>query len=814
MAIKAQASITLSSITDIQANYRYYLLQASTLSKPSKPTTYPPPATWNDTEPSYTSGSDNSLYFVDCTVFSDGTFSYSEVSLSSAYEAAKDALDAVNTNSEDLTAFQNAVNTTLEGLQGQIDGSIMTWFYEYVPTNENEPASEWTTTDLKNNHLGDLFYDTITGYCYRWQVQNNEYSWQRITDVDVTKALADAAKAQDTADDKRRVFVGMTSPTPPYDVGDLWAQGSTGELMKCKIAKTSGQSYSATDWEKASKYTDDTKAEEVQDNLDIVENTVSTLSTDFNVEKGKISALITKTDSIETDITNIEGDISAVETNVSTLTTGQSQLTQTVNGITQNVSEIQSEQTTINNNISGLQTSVNDLTETTSSLTTNLEGITATVSQHTSTLETVNGEITDLDDRMDTAESKITPDAIIQTVSSVYETKEDAEDLANRVTTAEAQIKTNADQIALRVTESEMNTAIDEIRVGGRNLLRHTGALPTTETMYGPDGISVVNNAGVLTETEDGLSLNFESSNSACMAVPLVYDGCINDGEEITLSFKYRGNITGPGAFYLIQRTTPNVSYQLQNELIADETNWHDFSETFSIANANARICYEALIFYGNAQYDDTKWIEIKHDSLKLEKGNKATDWSPAPEDTSNEIDRDLENATTEILQTAENVTIGILKGYTTQDDLDTYKHEIENLFISSDKGFEFRFQKLTDQLTAVENKVITQNGFIRFLGPDEGGPKIVIGTTDIGEESTPVRAEFTKEALIFYYSDQPVASFTTEALNVKNISVGIVDESGQVNGGQIRYGTDWATRLGRYVEGRGYNLNDNWIGG
>ena len=483
MAIKARASTTLASIVDVQSTCRYYLLQSSSLATPSKPTTYPPPSSWGTTEPAYQEGSTNNLYFVDCTVFSDDTFVYSEVSLSSSYEAAKiayntaleaqesasDALDAANTNTEDLTNFQTTIETALDGLQGQIDGSIMTWFYEYVPTNENEPASEWTTTDLKNNHLGDLFYDTITGYCYRWQVQNNEYSWQRITDVDVTKALADAAKAQDTADDKRRVFVGMTSPTPPYDVGDLWAQGSTGELMKCKTAKSSGQSYVASDWEKASKYTDDTKAEEVQGNLDVVESTVSALSTDFNVEKGKISALITKTDSIETDITNIEGDISAVETNVSNLTTGQSQLTQTVNGITQNVSEIQSEQTTINNNISGLQTSVSNLSETTSTLETNLEGISATVSQHTSTLTTVNNDISDLEDRMDTAELKITPDAIIQTVSSVYETKEDASALADRVTAAETQITQNAEEIALRATKTEMEAADEETLAGAKS---------------------------------------------------------------------------------------------------------------------------------------------------------------------------------------------------------------------------------------------------------------------------------------------------------------------------------------------------------
>ncbi len=452
MAIKAQASITLSSITDIQANYRYYLLQASTLSKPSKPTTYPPPAAWDDTEPSYTPGSDNSLYFVDCTVFSDGTFSYSEVSLSSAYEAAKDALDAANTNSEDLTAFQNAVNTTIEGLQGQIDGSIMTWFYEYVPTNENMPASEWTTTDLKNNHLGDLFYDTITGYCYRWQVQNNTYSWQRITDVDVTKALSDAAKAQDTADQKRRVFVGANSPVPPYDVGDLWAQGVAGDLMKCKVAKNMGQSFANADWEKASKYTDDTKAEQV-------DNKVTTLTSDFDVAKDQITALVSKSEQVDSTITEMQGDIQTAETNISTLNTNYSSIVQKTDSIEQNVSDLQTNETVINNKISGIETSISSLNSTTSSLTTDLEGITATVQEHSQDLTTVNGNITDLENRMSSAELKITPDAIIETVSDVYETKDNVSNLATRVTTAESQIETQAEQIALRATKTEMEAA-------------------------------------------------------------------------------------------------------------------------------------------------------------------------------------------------------------------------------------------------------------------------------------------------------------------------------------------------------------------
>ena len=89
MAVKAKAEITIASVRDVKSVTRYYLLQSSTASKPSKPTKNPPGGSWVKTEPTYTAGSTNSLYFTDLTVFSDDTFAYSDVSLSSSYEAAK-----------------------------------------------------------------------------------------------------------------------------------------------------------------------------------------------------------------------------------------------------------------------------------------------------------------------------------------------------------------------------------------------------------------------------------------------------------------------------------------------------------------------------------------------------------------------------------------------------------------------------------------------------------------------------------------------------------------------------------------------------
>ena len=107
MAVKAAGQITLTSVVDVSAVYRYYLLQSSTAARPSAPTAFPPPSQWDDTEPTYTEGATNSLYTTECTVFSDDSFLYSLVSLSSSYEAAKVAYNKA-TNAENQAVVQSA----------------------------------------------------------------------------------------------------------------------------------------------------------------------------------------------------------------------------------------------------------------------------------------------------------------------------------------------------------------------------------------------------------------------------------------------------------------------------------------------------------------------------------------------------------------------------------------------------------------------------------------------------------------------------------------------------------------------------------
>lgn len=103
------------------------------------------------------------------------------------------------------------------------------------------------------------------GKSWRWvKEEDGTYKWTPIADSDAVKALQEAARAQDTADAKRRVFV--VTPTTPYDVGDIWTQGEGGDIMRCIESRATGN-FESSDWDKASKYTDDTAANEAKERL-------------------------------------------------------------------------------------------------------------------------------------------------------------------------------------------------------------------------------------------------------------------------------------------------------------------------------------------------------------------------------------------------------------------------------------------------------------------------------------------------------------------------------------------------------------------
>jgi len=175
------------------------------------------------------------------------------------------------------------INNTLPGvfqdIYNQLDGQKEQFFEAYDPTMQNAPASTWTTTALKEKHLSDLFYNTLTGKIFRFIKENGVYRWQQLSDSEIAQALALANDALSLAGTKRRVFV--VTPYPPYDIGDLWVDGT--DIHRCRVAKASGESYSESDWIVPVAY-DNTKT--VIDGGIVTSGTVQLAGDDSNIKAG------------------------------------------------------------------------------------------------------------------------------------------------------------------------------------------------------------------------------------------------------------------------------------------------------------------------------------------------------------------------------------------------------------------------------------------------------------------------------------------------------------------------------------------------
>lgn len=168
------------------------------------------------------------------------------------------------------------INNTLPGIldeiKAQLDGQIEQHFYQIDPSplstapgsEDGVPNSGWTDSTMKENHLGDLYYNTTSGKVWRyvkiqWRPKpgyapGTFYVWQELQDSELAQAIAIANEALELGKEKNRIFT--STPVTPYDVGDLWVQGATGDIMRCKTARESG-AFTSSDWERASKYTDD-----------------------------------------------------------------------------------------------------------------------------------------------------------------------------------------------------------------------------------------------------------------------------------------------------------------------------------------------------------------------------------------------------------------------------------------------------------------------------------------------------------------------------------------------------------------------------
>ena len=725
-----------------------------------------------------------------------------------AQSTADAAKKAAESNASDLANAVSKFDGDITNLKDQIDGAIQTWFYDGIPNALTEPEVNWTTDTDRQTHLGDLYYDNQTGFCYRYMNQNGVYSWGRIQDTEVTKALADAAKAQTTANSKKRIFV--TTPIPPYDVGDLWVQGSNGDIMRCQTPKLDGQAYAEADWVKASKYTDDTAVTNLSNT---VEKTYATKST-MNQLSDRIELTVSSVEEVRTDA-------SAAKTTADNAKKAADAASAAAN--------------TAHETATAAQTAANKAQEHATSAATaastakaNADAAQAAANKANAALSDAQKNLTDLQNRADVTDEELTAaknavasaqtaaDAANSAATKAKELANTAQSTANtaKQNAATAQSKANAAASAASTAQSTADTA----KANASTALSTANTAQSTANTAKQNAATAQSKANAAASaastaqsTADTAKANASTALSTANTAKSTADTVKNDlanlkigGRNLLLNSNFlkgtfgwttennckinvgpAGNLkegnayvlaianTGYGRVYNNSRPSEyhltNTQYSLQFKYKTEDSS----PVTFYVGVAD-----NGLIIGNITAPADNTWrkftatytapmpgsLTIRITSgtgriligvPKLEYGDKVTDWSPAPEDYSTTTEMN-----SSINQTAESIKSTVAATYVNNHTLSSYatKSQLEQTSTSLTS----RIQTTEETVSGISTTVKNVNDYMTFAR-ESGHPTLTIGSS-----SSSFRTKLTNTSEKFMQGDQTIMELDGVTSTVK----------------------------------------------
>lgn len=552
--------------------------------------------------------------------------------------------DVASKKVEEFNGVITTISSDVDTIKKQRDGAVITYYYSGVPTLSNDPAKSWTTNDLKDLHIKDMYLDTKSGYAYTFTKSGTSYSWKPLTDQVIVSSLKQAKNAQDTADNKRRVFV--TQPTPPYDQGDMWTQGSQGDIYVCQTPKAKGGIYSISDWVKASKYTDDTVANSAVQQLNEYKRT-------NNLD---IAGLKRKTSDFEKTVVNAFDDrvisiseSSAIKGQLTLLNHEKDRLTRQYENIIGNSNLVGAEKTKLSTAYSNMNTKLSDLSTTINSAIVDNKIVDAESKSVTSKFELYKASVNEYQLAFDNALNSIIREmASSQAKDRLDEWKRtefstDSDGIIERVAGAKFDSKwtdTWRDTVNPAISKvqsslNDTNNKISSLKTGGVNLLQ--SYREETKAVVDPN----------ITSTKKAV---FDRMWALPIYKPDYFRNYLQPDTEYTISYEIQiDNFNG--AEKLTARTFGILLYDYTDKKVLSSFTL-DFlpvtpdktfigkkfkvTKTFTTPSSfENNLNFLAYASYGETKDGKRVYPSATISNLKLETGNIASDWTPAPEDTS-----------------------------------------------------------------------------------------------------------------------------------------------------------------------------------
>lgn len=449
----------------------------------------------------------------------------------------------------------------------------------------------------------------------------------------------------------------------------------------------------------------------------------------------------------------------------------RSEFTQTANEISQSVTDLEGNVSSITQDLSSIKQRVEDAEGNITSLEETASGLTTRVENNEGDISTLQQTVSGFDQTVSNIEGDISE--ITQNVESITQRVSNAEgDISNIQQTADnlqTQISNNAGDISQLQQDAEgIKTTVSNIKIGARNL--QLGSALWADNAFYSKGNAVISN-GELTVP---IGASTDESNVETHYISVV----LNDVFTISIDIKGESEYTGNTILIeLFNSLEERIDYQwLETDVT---TSWSRISTTITIESSDAVYMRIGLRSSNN--------VVNTYRLLKIEKGNKATDWTPAPEDqaTADDIEVVQESITgidervtasaSEIEQLANSISTLVTdeNGQTLMEqtsegwtfNIGAIQSQIDEATAGLDT-VEKNLNSTTDMVNKANDlldDVTQKTAYINMATDDSGAPCI-----ELGKQGNPFKLRITNTSIDFMQDNMRIAYITNRQLYIE----------------------------------------------
>ena len=626
-----------------------------------------------------------------------------------------------------------------------------------------------------------------------------------------TQAQADATKANELAN---------TANTQSSEAKQLAQEANTStgnaqkkiDAIKGDINDSKQQIQDAVDKANANANEINTVKETYATKVDLTNESKSIhadVSTEIEKKVGELSTTVSETYASKSDLTSIEGSLNTkIKQNADSITTQassieklQSDTTQAQKDITdatKKATDAQIQASTALSNAQSAQTLADEAKKKADSAQTNLDNANQELADAKANLESVTGRVDATESEITKAQTRLTnAETAVQKAQSdatkaqgnattainnaktaqgvaddakqkAEQAQKDLAELTNKVTSNTTKIEQNANAIKLQAKSiTETSNKIDNLQIGGRNLLRNTAFNTFNYWTIIIANASIVDGWCEFTIQGNwsGITQNFKPEKGVDYIIS--YEAYLVDTEATSAFLEC--DFGSPDDKLAITKNPTKYTKK-----VPYPTNLTNFINFQLASNEIGK-----------------KW-RIRN--IKLEKGNKATDWTPAPEDVDEAINTERTERQSAIETKANEITSKVSETYVSNSALNHYKEEVSTQFSQTKNDFTWTVNKSVEdtknefkgQISSVNGRVDglkqTTDNVNSYMSFDNDG--LTLGKSDSAFKTEITNQEWSIQkngAKVTYINDQTM--YITDGQFTKSLKVGAFGFVPRANG-------------------------------